>query len=350
MRRMRGVVRCLSIHAAYRCRDAGACCAAGWPIPVEADQVARLEGALASGVLQPAACHTLATAPVQWLSHAPRDTPAVLAVAGGACVFHRASAPRRCEIHHALGHDALPLACRQFPRMSVVDPRGVSVTLSHYCPTAASLLSASDPVAITTAAPAFPVDGEYAGLDVRGDLPPSLRPDILMDWEAWWAWEERSVAELARSTDPAQTLTVLAAVVEDVRTWRPGDGALVDRMERSLARVGRDGQVGPAAFDHEARLREVMDAVPQDLRPQALGLAGREARPSSIVTRNFLAAHAFANWTAHLGEGLRSWQRSLESAFALVELGHDVRAADLLLRHLADPYQLARTWSRADSD
>jgi hypothetical protein len=63
----------------------------------------------------------------------------------------------------------------------------------------------------------------------------------------------------------------------------------------------------------------------------------------------FLAAHAFANWTAHLGQGLRSWLRSVEAAYVLVnELG--VRQTDLLLRHLADPNELARVWSRAELD
>ncbi len=172
MRTLNGAVRCLSMHAAYRCRDSGACCTAGWPIPVEADRLVQIEHALASGHLQPGGRRAGVAAPIQWLLHAPRDTPAVLAVAGGACVFHRAAAPRRCEIHHAFGHDALPLACRQFPRVTVLDPRGVSVTLSHYCPTAASLLDTREPVAVTTTARAFPADGEYVGLDVRDDLPP----------------------------------------------------------------------------------------------------------------------------------------------------------------------------------
>ena len=65
---------------------------------------------------------------------------------------------------------------------------------------------------------------------------------------------------------------------------------------------------------------------------------------------HFIAAHAFASWTAHLGEGLRTWLRSVEAAFALVELGLGVRTADLLLRHLCDPHALARTWSRAERE
>ncbi|HEX6465074.1 MAG TPA: hypothetical protein VFZ98_11490, partial [Vicinamibacterales bacterium] len=36
------VIRCLSFHAAYRCRHAGACCRAGWTIPFDAAEVDRV--------------------------------------------------------------------------------------------------------------------------------------------------------------------------------------------------------------------------------------------------------------------------------------------------------------------
>src|SRR5437762_14372552 len=94
------------------------------------------------------------------------DTPALLAVSSGACVFFDRTSPR-CRIQHALGHDALPLACRQFPRVAVHDPRGVSITLSHYCPTSAAMLDTIDPVQIVSGAPAFPAAGAYEGLDAR---------------------------------------------------------------------------------------------------------------------------------------------------------------------------------------
>lgn len=90
-------------------------------------------------------------------------------------------------MQHALGHDALPLACRQFPRVTVLDPRGASVTLSHYCPTAAGLLKDDGPVAIEINGATFPPGGEYVGLDAQDALPPLLCRDVLMDWESWWA-------------------------------------------------------------------------------------------------------------------------------------------------------------------
>ena len=120
---MSGVtVRCLSFHATYRCRHSGDCCTARWPIPIEPEALARARAALsvASGLPEPS--HRAHAA-----GRLPLDTHG--------CVFHDAEA-RQCRIHAVLGHDALPLACRQFPRVTVHDPRGVSVALSAYCPTA----------------------------------------------------------------------------------------------------------------------------------------------------------------------------------------------------------------------
>jgi hypothetical protein len=169
---------------------------------------------------------------------------------------------------------------------------------------------------------------------------------MLMDWDAWWLFEAEAVALLAAADDSSRALTALRRVVEDVRGWRPADGPLTDRISAAFAAVVT--AASPPAFADEARLREVIDAVPGDLRPHPPQFRFDTPRPPENVIRNFLAAHAFANWTAHLGEGLRTWLRSIEAAFALVELGCGVRQADLLLRHLADPHRLARVWSQAE--
>src|SRR5262245_11543308 len=182
-------VRVLSFHAPYRCQHAGACCTSNWPIPIEADRLIAARAALATGRLRP----TLIDPPAfDSPAHAPAEAPVLLGRDGHRCVFYDSGSvdgAGRCRIHGALGHDALPLACRQFPRVSVHDPRGVSVTLSHYCPTAAALLDSQDALAVLTNASAFPPTGEYIGLDATAGLPPLLRPDMLMDWESWWEWE-----------------------------------------------------------------------------------------------------------------------------------------------------------------
>jgi hypothetical protein len=255
-------------------------------------------------------------------------------VIDGRCVFHDATG-YRCRAQSALGHAALPLACRQFPRVCVIDPRGVSVTLSHFCPTAASMLDDDAPTAILTSAPAFPDDGEYEGLDATGGLPPLLRPDMLMDWDDWWLWEDLSVATLARDDlTPARALDALQQAVDGVIDWSPRRGPLAVAMHDAFARIAPRESTPPSLAPY---LDDVMTAIPKEMRPAAHPSA---SPPSAPAMQRYLAAHAFANWTIHLGDGLRGWLRSIEAAYALARQ-FGVRHADLLLRHLADPRALA---------
>src|SRR5262249_1067255 len=161
-------------------------------------------------------------------------------------------------------------------------------------------------------------------LDAREGLPPALRPDMLMDWESWWMFEALSVTLLANADAPIDAvLGRLAGIVERVRPWRPDDGVLSDRVRQAFA-----DDFGPtgSTIDHEMRRREVREAIPDewniapgpDLRlalrsPRATSRGeGPGLHPESLILRHFLAAHAFANWTAHLGQGLRTWLRSVE--------------------------------------
>jgi hypothetical protein len=331
-------IRCLSLHARYACRHTGACCTSGWPIPVEADRLTPLTAAVEDGRL---VARSLAR-PL-WIepADAPVATPAQLQSDAHGCVFHERRDGGRCRIHQALGHSALPLACRQFPRVSVIDPRGASVTLSHFCPTAASLLEERGEIWVTSDAPAFPSDVEIVGLDVRASLPPLIRPDMLMDWDSWWAWERHAVDTIARPDRPPEhALATLSAAVASVRMWTPDDGPLLTAIEDAFRRAGTRG------VERRGVLSDVLGAIPPELRPQQIT---RSDSPSTAAIRGFLAAHAFANWTPHLGQGLRSWLRSVEAAWSLVhEFG--VRQSDLLLRHLADPNELARVWSRGETE
>ena len=45
------MIRCLSVHARYHCRDSGACCSSGWPIPIEIPLYERLVDALRDGTI-----------------------------------------------------------------------------------------------------------------------------------------------------------------------------------------------------------------------------------------------------------------------------------------------------------
>lgn len=338
----------LSFHASYRCRHAGACCTAGWPIPVEADRLGVMRAALATGAL--ASPRGIGDAALFTATDdAPSETPALLGVQDHACVFFDAERGRLCAVQRALGHDALPLACRQFPRVSLRDPRGVSVTLSHYCPTAASLLGSPGPVAIVRNAPAFPERAEYSGLDATTALPPLLRSDVLMDWDSWWLWESATVDLLANaSSSPEDALARLGAAVDDVGGWRPDEGPLADRVRDAVGRARSRPAGGwrPSRNWLVARRRLALDAIPDDLHGAIPDPASNSRALDPIVLKQYLAAHAFANWTAWLGRGLEAWQRSIEIAYALVQWGWSVREADLLLRHLADPRHLASACSR----
>jgi hypothetical protein len=218
--------------------------------------------------------------------------------------------PGRCAVHTSLGHDELPLACRQFPRVTVVDPRGASVTLSHDCPTAAALLDSDPdvPATILTDAPRFPPDGEYVGLDARGALPPLLRRDVLMDWESWWLCEARSVDLLANADAPIDTrIARLRAIVADIAAWSVSDGPLRERVEDAFAQSRSVPSAGTDRF--------------------ATGV-------SDLLAGRFLAAHAFASWAIHLpGDGLRSWMQAIDRAAALLAHGVSVGRIDLTLRH-----------------
>lgn len=315
---MTGAVRCLSFHARYRCAHSGECCTAGWPIPIETDALARVRAHFSDATMRIAGHVTL------------------LPVTYRGCAFHDAAA-HRCTIHLALDHDALPLACRQFPRVIVHDPRGVSVALSCYCPTARGLLDTASPIAIVDDAPAFPRECEYVGLDARTALPPALCPDVLMDWDSWWEWERLSV-DLWNLDEPLRDILArLTVAVEHARTWRPGQGELLDRVReaqtlaRSTARTHIPDPTNPPEPGEQNPAHDTNLTNPPNLRV-------------------FMSCHCFSNWTAHLGSGLRTWLRSIETVVFLLEIGWSIAEIDLWLRHWADPHQLARVWSAAETE
>jgi Fe-S-cluster containining protein len=327
------MVRGLSFQSTYRCRRSGACCTSRWPIPVEADRLTRLHAAIASGALS-----TRSTTSEAWLrspAATPEDSPPLLAVDRGRCVFFDTTGQHDCAIQNALGHDALPLACRQFPRVSLHDPRGTSVVLSCYCPTVAALLDAPGRVTIVESPAAFPDHGEYVGLETRHGWPPLLRPGVLMDWPGWWTFEARAVnliGNVASSADDA--MTRLTAVVARLRRWQPGGDSLEALVAAAFDDV-EDASGAVTPLDPEtrrARVSSLRASIPPEWN------AGLEPTPpireSPARHLRFLTCHAFANWSVHLGQDLEAWLDSMVSAHALLSSGFGVREADLWLRHL----------------
>jgi hypothetical protein len=374
----------LSCHVDYACRHSGACCRSGWPLPVDAQTVAVIDQAIVRGLVRTADGHK------QWLD----DTPGGDGAAGtfrqmdGGCIFHAPARPdtfspsRNCAVHTALGHGALPASCQHFPRVCLIDDRGVRVSLSHYCPTAAQMLVDGDAaVTIVPGPPAVPGRAVPEGLDVREALPPRLTEHVLMDLEGLSAWEQHVVAILA---GPARELTVERAVARlgadafRLAVWRPGPSTTlaetVAALAASVTLVDLDEQADalddPARWPHWSRI--VSDACrgewQVDEPPAALAaLNARHVVPywrdHAVAAGRYLAAKAFGAWIAYQADGavaLARWLRlchavlRIECARACGVAGRSldrallvqaVRQADLALVHYADSLAIARTLS-----
>ena len=290
-------VRCLSIHAAWRCRHSGACCRTGWAIPVEP----RLR------------------APLRAIGLDPGDSGAAPRRASGECAFFEADAGRLCAIHRSGGEALLPSACRHFPRVIVNDARGASVTLSHFCPTAAGLLFDATPLTVVEAPPGIALDGALEGLDATAVLPPLLAPGVLVDWDGYSAWEEEAVALFDTCCrEPEDAVRLLAEATEVTATWTPSRGPLAAFVRESFAVAGSDAHF------------------------PAKGSWG----PFVPVVNAFLAAHVFASWAAYEPQGLRAIPAAVATALSALEqqarphrpltrdsLAAAIRATDFRLRH-----------------
>jgi Fe-S-cluster containining protein len=369
------VVYALRFHADYQCRHSGACCTANWDVPVELPVYKSLAEAVSREKLH-TFTHAAVGSPFILGPDLPGDAAAILERDDeGRCVFF-APDSKLCIVHRDLGENSLPATCRHFPRVAVQDPRGIFVSLSHFCPTAASMLFRDDGararVEIVAAPPAFP-EADYEGLVVDiDDLPPLLTPRMLMDFDGYTAWERHMVA---RCRDvQRRPASVLATLERDARLlvrWRPGAVRLCDAIAQ-LPREHVDA-VGEAGLRASLqRHHEVIAAVPDDLKPHADEAGLDEAMRRYVAAEwerfhapinRYLAAKAFASWTAYQGRGIRTIVRGLDAALALVRveaarqcrnaaraLDRDLlleafRAADFLLNHLAVGEDLAKAWS-----
>jgi Fe-S-cluster containining protein len=369
-------VRALSIHADYCCRDTGACCASGWDIPVEPEPEKSIRRALLAGTLRPFERGERG-APGPSIEHAFRTVPGlphgaqvVLAPeVSGRCVFLEGAGGRsRCAVHHRLGEGALPSACRQFPRVVTLTPLGVSVTLSHYCPTAASLLfrhviprdsdspgpegSAGPPgphLRVVEDPPAFPPSWPWEGLDARDALPPFLRPGVLMTWPGLERWERFAVSVLGEEgRSPEEALGALTDAAERARRWTPERGEFEGHFERALERpleralapgVEREGQAFHGALRNGSRNtrdparwgsrawhllascipdRALLPPVPEGLETADTRWVAPAWPALGRPIRFWLATKAFASWLVLQGEGLRTAVLGLRVALGVL--------------------------------
>jgi GNAT superfamily N-acetyltransferase len=146
----------------------------------------------------------------------------------------------------------------------------------------------------------------------------------------------------------------------------------------AIRQLPLDCREAPPARDLRESLalfREVMTAVPDDLRPEPDERGLVEAfvtyvRPEwqhfHAPVDRYIAAKAFATWTAYQGRGVATIVRGIEAAVALVRveaarqcrdasrvldqplLLEAFRSADFALNHLAVGEDLAHNWSRVE--
>ena len=364
--------RVLSIHADYACGNSGVCCSSGWDIPVEPEIEDSLRAAQSEG--DPwSPVRAAGRDPFRAVSGLPHGARVVLRIDdAGRCIFLDPERGRFCTVHRELGPDRLPSACRDFPRIVTLTPAGYSITLSHYCPTAAAHLFRDDPtITIEVDPPAFPPDWPYEGLDARESVGPLLRPGVMMGWEAHSRWESHAVQTLARSDlEPLRAIALLAGWAETARAWTPERGPFDAHLERCLSETPTPNGGAPLSTEECGRAwRMVAECVPRGhpLPSPPAGRLGSDALGSCLgAVRRWLAARAFGSWVALQGEGLRTAVTGHRLALAVLtaelhrgsagaERGVDqavlleaLRRADLLLVHLADPAALAHRLSRAE--
>ena len=318
----------LRLHSTYRCRHSGVCCNEGWDIAVDAPLHALLTDDIRSGALTvdaPADVPRFVAA-----AGLPHGEPVVAGRIGCQCVFFEPDRGRLCAIQRQRGHQRLPSACQHFPRVVTMDPRGVFVSLSHVCPTAASLLFADcdDPFALVSEGPLLTHDLRWEGLDARDALPPQLSAQVLWDWTALARWEDGVRRAFDRGS-PERALHVLRLAAARLENWRPSAGPA---LEEEVALAIDDAP--SAAEDADVPGIEWLDALVRQSVPDGLAVqpaaAHREAIDGDLVVSGwhaldravgrFLAARAIANWTGYHAASATAWVRSLEAAYAVLRV------------------------------
>jgi hypothetical protein len=254
------------------------------------------------------------------------------------------------------------------------------VSLSNFCPTAVSLLFRDEGVLdVDTDVRVSATRGPLEGLDMRGALPPLLKPDLLFTWFGFALWEREVVRQLGEMDRPLhETLANLAGQAERLRTWTPHCGPFDAWVTGILDARAPDGPPrGPLATPetcwatYRTAHATVEPTLAHDLPSIEVGrmwpavLAATEP-PFARVVRRYLASRVWASWVAHEGGGVRSYIRWIEMIRAVLAvevcravfdanrpldaalLADAIRAADLLLVHLSSPSRLARVIARSE--
>jgi Fe-S-cluster containining protein len=347
----------LNLYQDYRCRHSGVCCSAGWDIPIDRERKARVAAALDAGSIRLSAPATPDAGPFLDAGLLPGAAAVLARTAAGDCVFFDRPSGRLCAIQRALGHAALPAACRHFPRVILVEEALVRVSFSHVCPTAADLLFREDIERIepVSAAGIMADPDDLEGFDAATTIPPFVRPQVVGDADSFAAWDAFVLAACDRPREsPPQVLARLARGAERLRAWSPAHGAMGayarETLEAVLAEDPVDAETEPTGV--EALYAAVRGSIPAGLpRPAEAGRhddAGRHdahasnvfvgagfsqpraevefrraggwrARPGTWrVVNRYMAARAWGAWSAYLGWGVRTQVAWVAAALAVL--------------------------------
>ena len=352
------IVRCLSFHSRYSCRNSGVCCSSGWEIAVEQDVEVRLFPRLLADSKRlpngPDGFRQMADPPGNCRSSLRRSE------ATGSCWFRDVSA-QRCAIHREFGEAALPSACRQFPRVCVLEPRIVSLSLSHYCPTAAGLLfDERAGFDVVTGPIAFPADWPFEGLDAREAYPPFLRPGVLLGFDGLRAFEDEAVRALSNAVSVWDGLSDIAAAVNEIRSWRVSLGPLPEFIHSTFARsLDRVASTSPGPDPRAILLASVnvTEGASVGNLPDFPATTPHISPRADLVLRKYLASRLIAGWVMFQAEDLGAIPRYLRlcldtvllfeaatppDAPELTRWKEAIRSADLWLLHHCDPERLVR--------
>ena len=349
-------VRCLSFHSDYACANTGVCCSSGWDIAVEVSAERSLKRRLSADSRR----FPNGTDGFEPMADPPPGCQSVLrrSAVTGACWF-RDEADGRCAVHREFGEVSLPSACRQFPRVCVLEPDCVALSLTHYCPTAAALLFRPGAGFRVDESPkSFPPAWPYEGLDARSAYSPFLRPGVLLGYDGLRALESEVLMALS-APDIFGAIQRVRWVVNAAHAWTPSAGGLVE-----LIRHSRAGEVVPFVPRDP---RAVLNAsLPRGTRidaalPEWDGRVGQIGETVDLALRRYIAARFFGSWITFLADDLMTTAAYLDLCLNTVLLfagarsadepelsrwKEAIRSSDLWLMHHCDPDLIARNCGR----
>jgi hypothetical protein len=240
----------------------------------------------------------------------------------------------------------------------VLEPETVSVSLSHYCPTAAGLLFRQDTgLSLVEGPPGFPAAWPFEGLDARSTYPPFLRPGVLLGFDGLRTFEQEAVGVLA-GVELWRSLGRIEGAVAAFRGWVPARGPLTDHIRASFRAAAATSTPWRSADPSPTLTASLTKGAQVDLRLPAFSESTLEPPPGiDVALRRYLAARLIAAWIMFQAEDIDAVMRYLRLCLNTVLLfeadqsretpepsrwKEAIRSADLWILHYCDPELLAR--------